>query len=293
MTTQHTLDNNAPEPVDYKALYLAEQQRRMELEACFHMAIDERPDEKLGFDHWLTNEAPHSYEVPSQNLARHAWLAGLAYADKHPVNPTAPASEPPNGEVVVTWNPEQTRILAVTRQNDEGQVLHVIALAPSAHGDAAPPAAELVEKLNDLLHKAMRQSVPRTPEQIRQFVGGNFSSVQFAKGDVTPHEDDTYSMTTHDLITAFQWLDLPDLELETLAQDGLTVSRVLAVTQESEQQANARRYSTLKAQLGFNLGADEGVGKFQVSQKTEKGEATYLYGSHLDARLDATERSQP
>ncbi|ERE48646.1 hypothetical protein H671_21562, partial [Cricetulus griseus] len=210
----------------------------MELEACFHMAIDERPDEKLEFDHWLTNEAPHSHEVPPQNLARHAWLAGLAYADKHPVNPTSPASAPPNGEVVVTWNPEQTRILAVTRQNDEGQVLHVIALAPSenGHATASPPAAGLVEKLNDVLHKAMRQSVPRTPEQIRQFLGGNFSSVQFAKGDVTPHEDDTYSVTAHDLITAFQWLDLPDLELETLAQDGLAVSRVLAVTQESEQQ---------------------------------------------------------
>lgn len=291
MTTQHTLDNNAPEPMDYKALYLAEQQRRMELEACFHMAIDERPEEKLGFDHWLMNEAPHSHEVPPQNLARHAWLAGLAYADKHPVNPSAP----PHGEVVVTWNPEQTRILAVTRQNDEGQVLHVIALAPSenGHATASSPAAALVEKLNNVLHKALRQSLPRTPEQIRLFVGGNFSSVQFAKGDVTPHEDDTYSVTAHDLITAFQWLDLPDLELETLARDGLAVSRVLAVTQESEQQANARRYSTLKAQLGFNLSGDEGVGKFQVSQKTEKGEATYLYGTHLDDHLDAAEGSRP
>ena len=36
----------------------------------------------------------------------------------------------PVGEVVVTWDEQQRRILAVTRQDDEGRILKVIAQAP-------------------------------------------------------------------------------------------------------------------------------------------------------------------
>jgi len=54
-----------------------------------------------------------------------AWSAALA--TKAP----APAQQAV-GEVVVTWDEHRTRILAVTRQDDEGRILSVIATAPKA-----------------------------------------------------------------------------------------------------------------------------------------------------------------
>jgi hypothetical protein len=62
-----------------------------------------------------------------------------------PATKTAAATEPvwtrrvetePPGDIVVTWNEERTRILAVTRQNDEGQILSVIAEAPAEEQSA-------------------------------------------------------------------------------------------------------------------------------------------------------------
>lgn len=47
--------------------------------------------------------------------------------------------EPAQGEVVVTWNHDRTNILAVTRQNTEGQVLKVIAQAPAKVESEMPP----------------------------------------------------------------------------------------------------------------------------------------------------------
>ncbi|MFA9439448.1 hypothetical protein ACDA63_07405 [Uliginosibacterium sp. sgz301328] len=44
----------------------------------------------------------------------------------------APAAPDERGEVVVTWDQGRTRIIAVTRQDDEGKILSVIAEAPAA-----------------------------------------------------------------------------------------------------------------------------------------------------------------
>lgn len=47
----------------------------------------------------------------------------------------------PQGDVVVTWDHDRTRILAVTRQNDDHQIVEVIAEAPATQ--ASEPSAEV------------------------------------------------------------------------------------------------------------------------------------------------------
>jgi len=57
--------------------------------------------------------------------------------------------------------------------------------------------------------------VPRTPEDIRNFLGSSFSAAQFKNpspdGTMSghePHEEDTYTVTAHDLLEAFAfWSD--------------------------------------------------------------------------------------
>lgn len=50
--------------------------------------------------------------------------------------------------------------------------------------------------------------LPNTPEEIRAFIGKNFSSLQFGQETEQPHENDTYTLTAHDLISAFQWSEI-------------------------------------------------------------------------------------
>lgn len=50
--------------------------------------------------------------------------------------------------------------------------------------------------------------LPNTPEEIRAFIGKSFSSLQFGQDNELPHENDTYTLTAHDLISAFQWAEI-------------------------------------------------------------------------------------
>lgn len=50
--------------------------------------------------------------------------------------------------------------------------------------------------------------LPNTPEEIRAFIGKSFSSLQFGQDNELPHENDTYTLTAHDLISAFQWSEI-------------------------------------------------------------------------------------
>lgn len=49
--------------------------------------------------------------------------------------------------------------------------------------------------------------VPRTPEQMIEFIGSNFGAMQFADedGKEWPKADVTYTLTVHDLLSAFNW----------------------------------------------------------------------------------------
>lgn len=72
--------------------------------------------------------------------------------------------------------------------------------------------------------------LPNTPEEIRAFIGKSFSSLRFGQDNEQPHENDTYTLTAHDLISAFQWseIDAPvsaeplgmSLEIRTLGNYG-------------------------------------------------------------------------
>lgn len=50
--------------------------------------------------------------------------------------------------------------------------------------------------------------LPNTLEEIRAFIGMQFSSLQFGQENEQPHENDTYTLTAHDLISAFQGLEI-------------------------------------------------------------------------------------
>ncbi|MFC3865886.1 hypothetical protein [Alcaligenes aquatilis] len=72
--------------------------------------------------------------------------------------------------------------------------------------------------------------LPNTPEEIRAFIGKDFVSLRFGQENEQPHENDTYTLTAHDLISAFQWseIDAPisaeplgmSLEIRTLGNYG-------------------------------------------------------------------------
>jgi hypothetical protein len=50
--------------------------------------------------------------------------------------------------------------------------------------------------------------IPRTPDDIRNFLMANFQSVKFAKGENEPDYDDVYEVYVHDLLEAFDnWED--------------------------------------------------------------------------------------
>lgn len=52
-------------------------------------------------------------------------------------------------------------------------------------------------------------SIPQTPDAIRIFLGSHMGGVSFGQEGGEPHEDDTYTLTAHDLASAFRdWFDL-------------------------------------------------------------------------------------
>jgi hypothetical protein len=69
------------------------------------------------------------------------------------------------GDVVVTWDEARTRILAVTRQDDEHRILSVIAEAP-----AQPMAGEPVARVAELeqLLKVMERQYAEALERIQK-----------------------------------------------------------------------------------------------------------------------------
>lgn len=118
----------------------------------------------MTFEEWAAERMMGSME---REFARDAWEAATKAAYKaHGEPPTdsyvqtvpdkcdrivwrnryyhLPLASPaiPEGDVVVTWDESQTRILAVTRQDDEGRVLSVLAAAPNS----IPEGWQLVPK---------------------------------------------------------------------------------------------------------------------------------------------------
>lgn len=53
----------------------------------------------------------------------------------------------------------------------------------------------------------MAPRIPKTPEDIRDFIGSDYGCMHFARQDHEPDADDTYTLTAHDLLSAFDWWD--------------------------------------------------------------------------------------
>lgn len=69
------------------------------------------------------------------------------------------AKDAGDGDVVVTWDEGRTRIVAVTRQDDEGRVIEVIAEAPPAPAEPVSVAVrEQLFKMTNAYAKAMKDA---------------------------------------------------------------------------------------------------------------------------------------
>lgn len=73
--------------------------------------------------------------IPLRNPMTHEIAAAIRALKSAPPQPAEQADE--CGDVVVTWDEDRTRILAVTRQDEDGRVLKIIALVPPG-----PPAEQ-------------------------------------------------------------------------------------------------------------------------------------------------------
>ena len=91
-------------------------------------------------------------------------------------------------------------------EQSPGEVAPITGTAGSIPA-AAPPSV------------ALPVSFPKTPAQVRSFVGHQFASLRYGREDESPDIDDLYTMTAHDIISAFDWwfgrnpLDFGDVSL--------------------------------------------------------------------------------
>ena len=57
------------------------------------------------------------------------------------------------------------------------------------------------------VHAVHEARWPATPAEVREWVGSNFNSVHFAHVNQQPSANDTYSMSAHDILSAFsEWV---------------------------------------------------------------------------------------
>lgn len=81
----------------------------------------------------------------------------------------------------------------------EAMVRHVA----EKHGDTARAADQA--RIREL-----REAIPVTPEQIRDFIGPHFNYIDFKLDGEVPSIEDTYNLSAHDLLSAFdRLLDRP------------------------------------------------------------------------------------
>jgi hypothetical protein len=65
-------------------------------------------------------------------------------------------------------------------------------------------------------------SIPKTPEAIITFIGSHFNSMQPVGDDGTPMgslDVVTYSLTVHDLLSAFAWAGLDQYEIDAAMKE--------------------------------------------------------------------------
>lgn len=56
------------------------------------------------------------------------------------------------------------------------------------------------------MRKLAKPFTPKTPAEMRDFIGMNFDSLQYSKPETEePDEMDRYTLTIHDLLSAFSW----------------------------------------------------------------------------------------
>lgn len=46
--------------------------------------------------------------------------------------------------------------------------------------------------------------LPKSASDVREFIGSDFSKIQFGEPDGKPSDDDVYVLSAHDLLSAFQ-----------------------------------------------------------------------------------------
>lgn len=82
------------------------------------------------------------------------------------------------------------------------------------------------EECRALRDAAQQVAWPTNAAEIREFIGSNFNS---REGDEEPSDNDKYSLTAHDLLSAFsEWVDFVDM-------DALRARRTATLATSQEQ----------------------------------------------------------
>lgn len=65
-----------------------------------------------------------------------------------------------------------------------------------------PPAALVGEGVG-VAGEGGEVKAPQTAAEVRDFIGSNFNSLRYGRKDELPCDEDAYSLTAHDLLSAF------------------------------------------------------------------------------------------
>lgn len=120
---------------------------------------------------WYRHDFGLMDDAQRQALMAEAARWALAFGKSIEFSRAAPPTDKA-GDVVVTWNASRTRIIAVTRQDEEGRVLKLIAEAPAApQADDEPLLRQALEALGRAHQKAMEQTLKARIPECAEFAG--------------------------------------------------------------------------------------------------------------------------
>jgi len=93
----------------------------------------------------------------------------------------------------------------------------------------APSFSEVATKINITQPLSTeRAGLINTPEKVRKFFSSNFETLHYGRDDQAPDEADKYTMSAHDIISAFDWsADMLEADV-SLINEGNKVQQVSA-----------------------------------------------------------------
>lgn len=100
---------------------------------------------------------------------------------------------------------------------------------------------------------------PRNASEVRDFLGGHCAAMRYARDDYQPDEDDSYTLSTHDFLTAvYWWADVLPNDLQPQVRP-LTDEQIDEILVEAALVPVVPVYKTLARAVEAAHGIKEGV----------------------------------